>query len=139
MKSLVSKMLKPAVNFVLVVLLVSCIKMGSNEYYVRFTGAVEISNAIIPDTVTNMSVAHIIASAKGYNGCWRDLGFLLTKNSDFEYSLQAFGLYESNGTCPSVVVHEDTSIAFQPKDTGLYKFYVMKGENQTEIDTMIVR
>jgi len=139
MKSLVSKMIKPAINLIIVFLLVSCLKMGSSEYYVRFTGYVEISHATIPDTVNNMSVTHITATAKASNGCWRNLSFLLTKNSDFEYSLQAFGLYESTGTCPQNMVYQDTSIMFQPKDTGLYKFYVAKGENLTEIDTMIVR
>jgi hypothetical protein len=138
MKTIKKSILKAVIFLVVVIVAVSCLSNG-NEYYVRYTGPVEISHAVIPDTVANMSYIHIEAIAQAYNGCWSNLNFLLNKTSTFEYTLQAFGVYESNGSCTDIMVYGDTSIVFQPTTTGLYKFYVTKSDTETEIDTMIVK
>lgn len=117
---------------------VSCIKSGENGYYIRTSGRVEIIQSDVPDTVINMQFTEIKASAKETNGCWSNLNFVLTKNSDFEYSLEAFGIFESYGTCPDIMVYGDTTIAFKPTQTGLYKFNIFKTQNVTVTDTMIV-
>lgn len=117
---------------------VSCLKSGENSYYVRTSGRVEIIQSDVPDTAINMQFAEIKALAKETNGCWSNLNFVLTKNSDFEYSLEAFGTFESYGTCPDVMVYGDTTIAFKPTQTGLYKFFILKSQDVTVTDTMIV-
>ena len=117
---------------------VSCLKSGENSYYVRTSGRVEIIQSDVPDTAINMQFTEIKARAKETNGCWSNLNFVLTKNSDFEYSLEAFGTFESYGACPDVMVYGDTIIAFKPTQTGLYKFNILKSQNVTVTDTMIV-
>jgi uncharacterized protein YxeA len=139
MKNIVINIIKSAIYVVLAFLAVSCLNMGSDKYYVNFTGPVEIAHATIPDSATVMSVSHILVTAKASDGCWSNLKFTLTKERSFEYSVEAFGTYESTGTCPPGMVTADTSIVFQPAETGLYKFYIIKGQYDTEIDTMIVR
>ena len=124
---------------ILTILLFSCLKLKKNEYYVRMTGRVEIVHTEIPDTVDNLSVAEIRASARATDACWSNLNFILVKESDFEYSLQAFGIYESYGNCPSATIGYDTVITLQPTLSGLYQFYIYKGPGDVEIDTMIVR
>jgi len=131
--------MKLFIYIIIAVVSVSCFKTGKNEYYVILTGPVEISHAEIPDTVDNMGLAQIKANAQAYDECWSNLNFTLTKANDFEYSLQAFGLYESYGICPEMMIYGDTTIAFQPTKTGLYKFNIYKSPNDIEIDTMIVR
>jgi hypothetical protein len=133
------KTIKAAIFGIIALLSVSCLKMNKNEYYIRMTSAVEIGIAQVPDTVDNNAAALITARAQAYDACWSNLTFLLTKNSDFEYSLQAFGLYESYGNCPQAIIYGDTTITFQPTQIGLYKFHIYKGPNNIETDTMIVR
>jgi hypothetical protein len=138
MKTVRKKILKILIFLIVAIAGVSCLNMKGNEYYASFTGRVEIIHAIIPDTVANMSNTNIQVNSQAPDGCWRSLSFQLNKSSDFEYSVEAFGRYESNGTCPPGMVNGDTSIVFQPKAVGLYKFYVYKSQYVTEIDTMIV-
>ena len=131
--------MKQFIFAIIALLIAACSNLNKNEYYVRMTSAVEISHIEVPDTVDNNVAALIKAKAQAYDACWSNLTFLLTKNSDFEYSLQAFGLYESYGSCPQTTVYGDTTITFQPPQLGLYKFYIYKGPNDVEVDTMIVR
>jgi hypothetical protein len=112
--------------------------MKEDTYYLRTTGRVEIIQVDIPDTTINLEFAEIIAKAKATNACWSNLTFNLTKKSDFEYFLEAFGIFESYGSCPDVMVYSDSTIPFKPTQTGLYKFYITKTQNEIETDTMIV-
>lgn len=131
--------MKQVIYIILVLSAISCMKLSNNEYYIHATGQVDIIHAVIPDTVDNMSVNHIIAGAKAPDQCWSGLNFILSKDNDFEYSLKAFGLYESFGTCAPGVVYGDSAIMFKPTKTGLYKFNIFKASNDIMIDTMIVR
>jgi hypothetical protein len=114
-------------------------KLSKNEYYIRVTGEVEIIHTMIPDTVNNMTDTQIVANSKAPNGCWSDLTFMLSKEGEFEYSLKAFGIYESFGTCPDGIIYGDSVITIKPTQTGLYRFHIYKGPTDVEIDTMIVR
>jgi hypothetical protein len=129
-------------NFIFIViafLSFSCMNLNKNEYFVSFTGQVEITHTVIPDTIDNAGSAEILAWSQAPDGCWTNLGFLLTKNNDFEYTLEAYGLYQSTGVCPSGIVYGDTAITLHPEQSGLYKFNIIKGPYTIEIDTMIVR
>jgi hypothetical protein len=117
----------------------SCLKIGKNEYYLRMTGNVEIISHHIPDTVNMNDVVQISAVGQAYDACWSDINFLLTKTNDYEYTLQAFGTYESYGVCPEALVSGDTVITITAAHTGLYKFHVYKGPNDIETDTLIVK
>jgi hypothetical protein len=138
MKTIKKNSLRTVILLIAMIAAVSCLN-SSNEYYVRFSGPVEISHVSIPDTVDNNSYFSIMANAQAHNGCWSNINFLLNKTSNFEYTIQAFGIYESNGSCTDIMVYGDTSIVFQPTATGLYKFYVTKSDTLTEIDTLIVK
>jgi hypothetical protein len=139
MKTKRKKILKILILLIVAAAGISCLNMKKSEYYISFTGPVEITHVIIPDTAVNMSNINIKVHSEASDGCWRNLNFLLNKTSDFEYTLEAFGSYESTGTCPPGVVYGDTTIDFQPKAAGLYKFHVTKSQYVTEIDTMIVK
>jgi hypothetical protein len=138
MKTLKKNTLRTATFLIVAFAAFSCLSKSS-EYYVRFTGPVEITHVVIPDTVDVNSYNQLVANAQANNGCWSNLNFMLNKTGNFEYTIQAFGIYESTGSCTDVKVNADTSIIFQPTAAGLYKFYVTKSENVTEIDTMIVK
>ena len=116
----------------------SCLEPGNNSYYIRTTGKVPIIQTDIPDSVIVNQFSELKARAEEENACWSNLNFVLTKRSDFEYSLEAFGVFESDGNCPTLKVTADTAIAFKPVKAGLYRFHVSKNPEETEIDTMIV-
>ena len=116
----------------------SCLKPGENTYYIMTSGRVPIIQADIPETATTNELTEIKARAEETNGCWSNLNFKLTRNSDFDYSLEAFGVFESYGSCEDVKVYGDTTIAFKPEKTGTYIFHITKNENETVSDSMIV-
>ena len=124
--------------FIFALLAVSCLKPAENGYYILTTGRVEITQADIPESATANQSTVINARAEESNGCWSNLNFKLTQNSTFDYSLEAFGVFESYGTCEDIKVTGDTAIAFKPTQTGTYKFHVIKSETETVIDSMIV-
>jgi|WetSurMetagenome_2_1015567.scaffolds.fasta_scaffold92866_3 hypothetical protein len=130
--------MKTFIFIAIALLALSCLKNGENSYYVRTTGRVEIIQFNIPDTAANNQFTEIHAKAEALNGCWNNLNIVLTKKSDFEYSLEAFGVFESIGYCEDIKVYEDTTIAFKPTKTGTYKFDITKNENLTVVDSMIV-
>lgn len=130
--------MKTIVYLVIALLLISCLKTGENSYYVRTTGRVKITQAYIPDTVTINQYAEIEARAEASNGCWSNINFILSKRTDFEYSLEAFGVFESTGSCEDIMVFGDSTIAFKPTIPGQYIFQVTKDETEIEIDTMNV-
>ena len=134
MKSLIFTIL-----VIIALIAISCLKMGQNDYYVRLTGNVEIVSSFIPDTVNNLDTVHISAVAEAYDACWSDLNFLLTNTSGTEYTLQAFGTYESYGDCPEMLIRADTTIALQVTHAGLYRFHIYKGPSEVLIDTLIVK
>ena len=122
---------------ILLCLATSCLKENSN--YVKLTGPVNISQALIPDTSVNMENIQISARAMETNACWKNLRFVLSKVDDFEYELEAYGTYESYGNCPEMMVYNDTLIDFKPTKTGTYIFHVTKTPYKIENDTLIVR
>ena len=130
--------MKTFVYFIIALLASSCLKTGNNTYYISTTARAEITHTDIPDTATVNLVTSIKAWAEEPNGCWSNLNFILTKNNDFDYSLEAFGRYESTGTCPEIKVYGDTTIAFKPASSGIYKFHVTKSQDEIVTDTMVV-
>jgi hypothetical protein len=124
--------------FAIALVSISCLKMGDNSYYVRTTSQIDIKQTDIPATGTVDQVAQIKARAEMPNGCWSKLNFKLTKTADLSYSLEAFGIFESYGSCPDVMVYGDTTIAFKPAVAGKYVFHVYKSATETLSDTMTV-
>ena len=124
--------------FIIALAAISCINPGENKYYAKFSAQIEIKQTDIPETATVNQVSDIRARAEQPNGCWSNLNFVLTKTGDQEYLLEAFGVYESYGICPDVLVHGDTTIAFTPTLTGKYIFHISKSETETLTDTMTV-
>ena len=124
---------------VLSLLMISCFKLGKDQYYIKMTGAVEISHVEIPDTVISGNYALIKATAQAYDACWSNLTFKLDSTTNHEYTLQAMGTYESYGSCQSLMVYGDTAISLKMTKPGLYKFYTYMNPETTQIDTMIVR
>jgi len=118
-------------------LTISCI--STDGFYINTTDYVNIIEVSIPDTVNNLQDAQIRAKAMAPNGCWSNLNFVFSKNTGFEYSLIAIGNYETQGTCPEVIVYKDTIINFKPTNTGIYKFFITKTPYDISIDTMIVK
>jgi hypothetical protein len=102
------------------------------------TGRVQITQSDIPDTATVNQYTEIKARAEESSGCWSNLNFKLTQNNNFDYTLEAFGLFESYGSCEDIKVTGDTTMAFKPIQTGVYKFHVIQSETETVLDSMIV-
>jgi hypothetical protein len=67
------------------------------------------------------------------------LYFELKKIKEFEYTLKAYGTFESFGICPDNVVTQDSLFDFQPTEKGTYLFYISKTANEVDVDTMIVK
>jgi hypothetical protein len=130
--------MKKIVYLVIALLAISCLKNGESSYYVRTTARVPIVLVDIPDTTAVNQYGEIRAKAEASNGCWHNLSFTLTDISDFEYNLEAFGVFESTGYCEDIKVYADTTIAFKPTKTGIYKFNVTKSQDLIVADTMIV-
>jgi hypothetical protein len=126
------------VYFVFALLAVSCLKTGENTYYFRTTGRVKITHVDIPETSTVNQNVNLIASAEESNSCWSNLGFVLTKKKDFEYTLEAFGIFESTGSCVEIKVYGDTTILFKPTVTGQYIFKTTMTETEVQSDTLNV-
>lgn len=125
------------VLFLLVVaLMVSC-KDAGDKYVKRFD-RVDISKTAIPDTAFNQEYLQIRAKAQADNGCWSHLYFEMKKTKDFEYTLKAYGTYESFGICADKVVTRDTVIDFLPKQPGTYRFLISGAGGKTETDSVVV-
>lgn len=125
------------VSFLLILcLMVSCKEAG--DKYVKSFGRVDITKTAIPDTAFNQEYLQIRAKAQAENGCWSHLHFELKKTKDFEYTLNAYGTYESFGICPDKVVTEDTVINFLPDQKGIYRFLIIGQTGKTEKDSMVV-
>jgi len=121
---------------ILVCVTASCTDVA--DRYVKRFEMVEITKTLIPDTTINLDYMQIKAKAQADNGCWRNLYFELKKTKEFEYTLKAYGTYESFGICPEVVVIKDTTFYFQPTQKGTYLFHISRIPNEVDIDTMIV-
>lgn len=121
---------------ILVCVVVSC-KEPADRYVKRFD-PVEINAILVPDSAYSMEQIPIRAKAQAYNSCWRRLYFELKKTKDFEYSLKAFGVYESFGVCGEKIVTRDTVIYFRPQVKGTYLFHISRTPTEVDIDTLIV-
>lgn len=127
--------MKVIVFAILVCLTLSCTK----ERYVKKFEMVDISKTLIPDTTLILDYMQIRAKAQADNSCWKNLYFEFKKEKEFEYSLTAYGTYESFGVCDDVIVSQDTVINFQPTEKGTYLFHITHVPDQTTTDTMIVK
>jgi hypothetical protein len=119
----------------LLVVLYSC----AEDDCIKRIDMVGIGERTIPDTIFNLDHAQLILKAEAINGCWSNLYLELNENNDFEYTLKAYGTYESCGACPSVMVYQDTIIDFHPTQTGTYLFKISELPNQIVVDTIIVK
>lgn len=131
-----SFLMKIIVFLLLVCLIVSCKDPG--DHYVKRFDRVNISKTSIPDTAINQKYLQIRAMAQADNGCWSNLYFELKKTKDFEYTLKAYGTFESFGTCSDRVVTRDTVINFLPRQTGTYRFLMSTQSGKTEKDSIVV-
>ena len=127
-----------ALLVILALIGVSCFKLGESEYYVKMTGRVEIKNVHIPSQLNESDTARITARAQANDGCWSNLRFQLDSTSANEYILQAYGTYESWGSCPSVMVYGDTTILLKMKTAGTFIFYTYMTPEITQKDTLVV-
>ncbi|HAH22869.1 MAG TPA: hypothetical protein DCL77_03765 [Prolixibacteraceae bacterium] len=121
---------------ILSIVVISCTEPA--DRYVKKFDQVDITKRLIPDTTFNLDYMEIKAKAQAENSCWRKLYFELKKTKDFEYTLKAYGTYESFGVCDAEIVSQDTAIIFQPTQKGTYLFSISRVPNKTEVDTMIV-
>ncbi|HET6557759.1 MAG TPA: hypothetical protein VFG54_10630 [Prolixibacteraceae bacterium] len=121
---------------ILVCMVVSC-KEPADRYVKRFD-PVEINRIQMPDSAYSMDYIQIRAKAQAYNSCWRKLYFELKKTKDFEYSVKAFGVYESFGVCGDIIVTRDTVINFRPQEKGTYLFHISRTPTEVDIDTLVV-
>jgi hypothetical protein len=131
--------MKRILFLILAVLTVSCLKLKDNSYFISTIENIGVKQYLLPDTTILQEVAHITAISEQYSDCWSNLYFELTRESDFEYSLNAYGHFITTGTCLEKKINGDTTISFTPTKAGLYKFNIVKGYNNVVIDTMIVK
>jgi hypothetical protein len=127
-----------AIISVLAISLLSCLNLGNDQYYVKFTTSVEIKNIYIPDSINLKDTARITAVAQAYNKCFSNLRFDIGKIDDFNYNLGAYAQYESYGTCAPEMVYSDTTILFIPGKKGTYIFNIYKTADSTLVDTLRV-
>jgi hypothetical protein len=103
--------------------------------------AVQIDEAIIPDTVTIDGPIQIAVKAAATNLCWSDLYVELKEKQQFEYFLKSYGTVtccEDGCVCPASMLYKDTTLAFQPSQRGMYLFHISETSDRVVVDTMIV-
>ena len=127
--------MKALIICVLAIILSSC----SDDNCEKQVGMVGIAEWTIPDTVLNFENSQIIVKAVASNGCWSNLYLELNEINEFEYSLKAYGTYESCGACPDIMVYHDTIIDLQPMQRGSYIFNISELPDRQIIDTIIVK
>ncbi|MFP4621993.1 MAG: hypothetical protein ACLFM7_11835 [Bacteroidales bacterium] len=141
------KTLKTLLYLSLIVLITSCLEDTGS--YVRTTDLVSITEVSIPDSAGVSDTIQILATAEANNGCWKDLHFRLdtfTSQNDSEtdtvnteqYTLKAIGTYESEGTCPQVIVTADTTMDVITSQKGNYVFYTSRDSYTLQMDTVFV-
>lgn len=127
-------------KIILLVLLVgvsiSCTDV--TDRYVKKMEMVGIPEILIPDETVQLNDIQIIAKAQANNGCWSNLYFEWKKTKEFEYSLKAYGTYESFGMCPEMLVTKDTVIDFKPTETGTYRFHISRKPHEVDVHTLVV-
>jgi hypothetical protein len=111
-----------------------CVKDPSIERL----GMVQIENSIITDTLLIYETATAAIKASATNGCWSNLFVEFKRADTYTYSIKAFGVFESGGACPAVMVYHDTIIDFQLYEKGTYIFRIQKNPNNFITDTLIV-
>jgi hypothetical protein len=113
----------------------SCAKIGNT--FIK-TDYINISDYMIPAHAALSDTVKLSVRAQADNGCWRNLLVYLNKESHLNYSIKAYGTYESKGACPIKLVYKDTVINFIPADTGMYLFYVYDTPLTYKSDTLTV-
>ena len=109
------------------------------NYYVKKVDYVNISSVSMPDTVLVSEKVEINAQAEANNGCWSNLYFVLSKYDNFNYNLEAFGTFQSQGFCAEMMVYKDSVIEFKPTAQGIYYFHITQVPLKVNIDTLIVK
>ena len=115
----------------------SCLK--EDNYHYKVTDFVYITEVNIPDSCMVYDTLKISAIATETNGCWRDLHFDFSEKSDTSYSLAAYGIFESYGSCPDEIVSIDTLIKIIPTIPTKHIFYVARDAYTLQTDTVTVR
>ena len=121
---------------ILVGLMLSC-ERPEDKYVKRFD-RVDISKTTIPTMGYATDAMQIRAKAQAENGCWSKIYFEFRRTEPFNYTLKAYGTYESFGACPEILVTQDTVIDFQPMEKGTYLFHVSRSANEIDVDTLVV-
>jgi|SRR6056297_710826 len=122
--------------FILILFLSSCLE---DDYHVRFTDFVNITEYSIPDSAMVDDTVIIEAKAEAYNGCWDNLYFDFQELTDSSYSLAAYGTYESYGDCPEETVSINDVFEIIPNQTGKYIFYITVTPSTGKKDTLVVQ
>lgn len=125
------------IHILLIIILLS-LSCSRDDNYVKGIGRVGFREVIIPDTVTGLDNVQIFTIAEATDGCWSNLYLELKKIKEFEYSIKAFGTYESSGACICRMVYSDSVINFQPNQRGIYLFKISQLPYRVVIDTMVV-
>ena len=123
--------------FLLLVGMIAGCKNPADQYVKRFE-MVDISKIQIPDTVVNQGIAFIRAKAQGDNDCWSHMYFEMKKTKDFEYTLKAYGTFESFGVCSGGMVYKDSTFTFEPEVAGTYRILISRIPLATQIDSIVV-
>jgi hypothetical protein len=111
-----------------------------DEKYYSITDVIAINNFSIPDSTKVFDTIQIHANAQEPNSCWSNLNFVLSKDSDYNYNLEAFGTFTNNGgLCPAQIINKDTILYFQPILKGRYLFHVLKDPLTIVNDTLLVK
>ncbi len=116
--------------------LVSC--QQERDFYLKRTDIVPISGYIIPETMGLSDTVQISATAEAPNGCWNNLNFVYKEISDSIFTLTAYGIFETTGTCPEGIVTKDTTFDFIPKKAGANLFYITENSYTIQVDTIFV-
>ena len=131
-------MKKIAQLFLISLLFSSCNNLDGGSYS-SFTDWVNVIESHVPDSTLAGQEIMISAKAQAPNGCWSGLTLYMSKYSQFIYTVNARGAYESyDGFCPGIVISADTTFKFTPDSAGLYVFVFQSPSLESEYDTLIV-
>lgn len=101
-------------------LLANCKDEDDNELSGTFP--INIEELLVQETAQAGEEIEIQVYAVAPNGCFENLKITLRQSATNYYVFRATGYYDSNDTCPAVIVSLDTTINFTPPSAGTFYF-----------------
>jgi hypothetical protein len=118
-------------TFVLAILLFSC-----DSDFISKRLPTDIYEVIIPAQGPVNQNIQILVKIEAFNGCYSDLKAELVQIDSRHFLIKSTGLFQTTGSCPAIMVYDDTTMTFRPSMTGRYFFQFNEEDYNLRRDTI---